>query len=102
MREDFQYRVLLRSIRHTGEFGEITAASNRRVALLFAQHPGFERAGVDPEKALLICRVLVTAVNALQDHILVEDDLDVDAWRRETAVLMKRYLSAHVGANLGE
>jgi AcrR family transcriptional regulator len=95
-RESPSYRQVLRTIRFTGEFGAITAASNERVADLMALHPAFVRAGLSGEKARVICRTVVTAANAIQDRLLFEDDADFEVWLAETRRLVKGYLGTYV------
>jgi AcrR family transcriptional regulator len=90
------YRQLLRTIRFTGEFAKITAASNERVADWISLHPGFARAGISRDHALVMCRIIVTASNALQDRILVDDGLDFDAWLEETKRVVKGYLGTYL------
>ena len=74
----------------------MTAVSNERVADLMSLHPAFSRAGIPREKALEICTTTVTAVNALQDRVLANDDLDFDACLEETKRLVKGYLGSYV------
>lgn len=95
-RDSPHYRQILRTIRFTGEFAEITAASNERVADLMALHPAFARAGLPRAKALVICRTVVTAANALQDRILAHDTPDFDDWVEETKRLVKGYLGTYL------
>jgi AcrR family transcriptional regulator len=95
-RDSPHYRQLLRTIRHTPEFAAITAASNERVADLVSLHPAFARAGVPRTKALVICRVVVTAANALQDRILAEDASDFEVWLEETQRLVRGYLETYL------
>ena len=95
-RESPHYRQLLRTIRFTGEFGAITAASNERMADLMSLHPAFARAGIARDKALVICRTLVTAVNAIQDRLLAEEEPDFEMWLEETRRLAKGYLGSYV------
>lgn len=90
------YHQLLRTIRFTGEFAEVTAASNERVADLMSLHPAFARAGLSRPRALAICRTVVTAVNALQDRALAQDGLDFEASVEETRRLVKGYLATYV------
>ncbi|HEB89025.1 MAG TPA: TetR family transcriptional regulator [Deltaproteobacteria bacterium] len=96
LRDSPHYRQVLRSIRFTGEFAEVTEASNRRVADLMSIHPGFAQAGIPRNKALEICRTAVTAVNALQDRTLAEASPDFDSWLDETKRLVKGYLGTYV------
>jgi AcrR family transcriptional regulator len=91
------YRMLLRSIRFTAEFAAVSAASNDRMAGLMALHPAFGRAGLGREKALVICRTLITAANALQDRALAEEPPDFDELVEETKRLAKGYLGTYVG-----
>lgn len=95
-RDSPHYRQILRTIRFTGEFAEITAASNERVADLMALHPAFARAGLPRTKSLVICRTVVTAANALQDRILAHDTPDFDEWVEETKRLVKGYLGSYL------
>ncbi len=95
-RDSPHYRQILRTIRFTGEFAEITAASNERVADLMALHPAFARAGLPRTKSLVICRTVVTAANALQDRILAHDTPDFDDWVEETKRLVKGYLGSYL------
>jgi len=90
------YRQLLRTIRFTGEFAKITAASNERVADWMSLHPGFARAGISRDHARVMCRAIVTAANALQDRILVDDELDFDVWLEETRRMIKGYLGTYL------
>ena len=85
-----------RTIRFTGEFAEVTAASNERVADLMSLHPGFGRAGISRAKALEICRTVITAANALQDRGLADENGDFDALVEETQRLVKGYLSTYL------
>ena len=94
--ESPDYRTLLRTIRFTSEFAEVTAASNERVADLMSLHPAFGRAGILRAKALEICRTVVTAGNALQDRALVDDHPDFEALVEETQRLVKGYLGTYL------
>ena len=96
LRDSPHYRQVLRSIRFTGEFAEVTKASNQRVADLMSIHPGFAHAGIPRRKALEICRTAVTAVNALQDRALSESSPDFESWLEETKRLVKGYLGTYV------
>jgi AcrR family transcriptional regulator len=96
LRDAPDYRKLLRTIRFTGEFAEVTAASNERVADLMSLHPGFGRAGISRPKALEICRTVITAANALQDRALADERGDFDALVEETQRLVKGYLSTYL------
>jgi AcrR family transcriptional regulator len=96
LRDSPHYRRVLRSIRFTPEFAEVTAESNARVATLMSQHPAFEGAGIPSDKAREICVTTVTAVNALQDRVLADDGLDFDACLDETKRLVKGYLGSYV------
>jgi AcrR family transcriptional regulator len=90
------YRTLLRSIRFTPEFADVTAASNERVADLMSLHPAFGRAGIARPKALEICRTVVTAGNALQDRALADERLDFESLVEETKRLVKGYLGSYL------
>lgn len=90
------YRKMLRTIRFTGEFAEVTQASNERVAALMATHPAFARAGISRAKALAICRTIITASNALQDRALADERLDFKALVEETKRLVKGYLGTYL------
>lgn len=90
------YRQLLRTIRFTGEFAEVTARSNDRMADLMSLHPAFGRAGLSREHALVVCRTVVTAANAIQDRLLAETTPDFDLWLEETKRLVKGYLATYV------
>jgi AcrR family transcriptional regulator len=96
LRDAPDYGKLLRTIRFTGEFAEVTAASNERVADLMSLHPAFGRAGLSRAKALDICRTLITAANALQDRALADEKADFDALVEETQRLVKGYLSTYL------
>ena len=96
LRDSPHYRRVLRSIRFTGEFAEVTNTSNERVADLMSRHPGFAQSGIPREKALDICRTTVTAVNALQDRALAQESPDFDSWLEETKRLVKGYLGTYV------
>jgi AcrR family transcriptional regulator len=96
LRDSSSYRQLVRTIRFTGAFAEVTAASNERVADLMSLHPAFARAGLSRERSLEICRTVVVAANAVQDHVLAQDLLDVDTWLAETRRLVKGYLSSYL------
>lgn len=95
-RDSPDYRNLLRTIRFTGEFAEVTAASNERVADFMSLHPGFARAGIARAKALEICRTVVTAANALQDRALADERLDFEALVEETRRLVRGYLGTYL------
>lgn len=90
------YHRLLRTMRFTPEFAAITHASNERVADWMALHPGFARAGISRDHAILVCRTIVTAANALQDRILTDEALDFDAWLEETRRMVKGYLATYL------
>lgn len=96
LRDSAPYRRVLRSIRFTAEFAEVTAISNARVATLMSRHPAFAEAGIPPAKAREICSTTVTAVNALQDRVLADEGLDFDACLEETKRLVKGYLGSYV------
>jgi len=90
------YRKVLESVRFTGEFHAVTAASNERVADWMSLHPAFKRAGLGREKALVICRLVITACNALQDRAVEGDHFLGDDWIEETKLLIKGYLSHYL------
>ncbi|MDX1648903.1 MAG: TetR/AcrR family transcriptional regulator [Myxococcota bacterium] len=91
------YRQVLHTIRYTPEFAQITADSNERVADLMSLHPAFARAGLSRDKALVICRTVVTAANAIQDRLVAQEDADFEVWLEETKRLVKGYLATYVG-----
>jgi AcrR family transcriptional regulator len=91
------YRMLLRCIRCTPVFAAVSAASNDRMAGLMALHPAFGRAGIHRDKALVICRTLITAANALQDRALAEEEPDFEELVEETKRLAKGYLGSYLG-----
>jgi len=95
-RQSPHYRQILRSVRFTGEFAEITAASNERVADLMALHPAFARAGIPRSQAMVVCRTVVTAANALQDRIVATEHADAEAWVEEAKRLVKGYLGTYL------
>jgi AcrR family transcriptional regulator len=96
LRASPDYRTLLRAMRFTPEFAEITAASNERVADLFALHPAFARAGLSRARSLTICRTAVTAVNALQDRAIADESLDFESAITECQCLTKGYLATYL------
>lgn len=96
LRDSPDYRTLLRTIRFTGEFAEVTAASNERVADFMSIHPAFGRAGLSRARALEICRTAVTAVNALHDRALADEDIDFEALVEEIQRLVKGYLGTYL------
>ena len=96
LRDSPHYRQVLRTIRFTPEFAEVTAASNERVATLMALHPAFARAGIERGKTLDICRTVITVANALQDRVLADDLLDPSDWIEETKRLVKGYLRTYL------
>jgi hypothetical protein len=96
LRDAPDYQKLLRTIRFTGEFAAMTAASNERVADLMALHPAFGRAGISRAKALEICRTLITAANALQDRALSGEQVDFDGLVEETQRLARGYLGTYL------
>ena len=96
LRDSPDYRNLLRTVRFTGEFAEVTAVSNERVAGMMALHPAFGRAGIPRAKALDICRTVITAGNALQDRALADDRLDFEALVEETTRLVTGYLGTYL------
>lgn len=96
LRDSPHYQQVLRSIRFTAEFAEVTEASNERVADLMSLHPAFARAGLSREKTIEICRTTVTAVNALQDRVLADERLDFDSCLDETKRLVKGYFGSYV------
>ncbi len=92
------FGALLRTIRATGEFGYVSGDSNERMIELMSLHPAFARAGLDRDRTLLICRGVVTAVNAFQDEALaLEDDAEFDAWMGEACRLVKAYFETYLG-----
>ena len=97
-RERPHYGTLLRTIRHTGEFGQVTEESNARMAELMSMHPEFANAGIDRDRARVICRTVVTAVNAIQDRMLASDDDDFEVWLAEA----HRLAAGYIGACLAE
>ena len=96
LRASPDYRALLRAMRFTPEFAEITAASNERVADLFSLHPAFGRAGLSRAAALSICRTATTAVNALQDRAIADESLDFESAIVECQRLVKGYLGTYL------
>jgi AcrR family transcriptional regulator len=96
LRNSPDYAALLRGMRFTPEFAEITQASNERVADLMSLHPAFGRAGISRAQALEICRTAVTAVNALQDRALADESLDFEAAILECQRLAKGYLATYL------
>lgn len=96
LRDRPHYRKVLDTVRFTGEFHAVTAASNERVASWMSLHPAFARAGIGRDKALEICRIVVTACNALQDRALVDDGLLGEGWVEETKRLILGYLGHYL------
>ena len=96
IRDRPHYRKALESIRFTGEFHAVTTASNERVADWMSLHPAFAQAGIGRAKALQICRVLITACNALQDRAIAEEGSLGESWIEETKLLVKGYLSNYL------
>ena len=96
LRASPDYRALLRAMRFTPAFAEITAASNERVADLMSLHPAFGRAGLSRFTALTICRTAVTAVNALQDRAIADESLDFEAAILECQRLAKGYVGTYL------
>lgn len=90
------YRHILRSMRFTPEFAQVTIASNERVADLMALHPTFDQNGIPSDRALVICRTVVTAVNALQDRALASEPVDAESLLEESQRLVKGYLATYV------
>jgi AcrR family transcriptional regulator len=90
------YRKLLRTIRYTGEFADVTRASNERVAALMATHPAFRAAGIRPAKALEICRTVMTATHALQEGALGAERVDWKGLVDETRRLVTGYLGTYL------
>lgn len=90
------YRKVLESVRTSGEFQALTAASNERVSDWMSLHPAFGRAGLTRAKSLEICRIVITACNALQDRALAEDNGLGDGWIEETKRLVEGYLSFYL------
>jgi AcrR family transcriptional regulator len=96
LRDSPDYRQLLRTIRFTPEFAEVTTLSNDRVADMTSLHPAFGRAGIDRHKAQQICRTVMTAANALQDRALADEQLDFEALLEETKRLVTGYLGTYL------
>lgn len=96
LRDSSDYRQLLRTIRFTPEFAEVTTLSNDRVADMTAMHPAFDRAGIPRAKAQQICRTVMTAANALQDRALADDELDFESLLEETKRLVTGYLGTYL------
>ena len=90
------YRKVLESVRYTREFQVLTAESNERVSTWLSLHPAFARAGIGRQKALEICRMLITACNALQDRAVSGDGSLGDDWVEETKRLVLGYLSHYL------
>jgi hypothetical protein len=91
-----EYRKVLETVRFTGEFHAVTVASNGRVAEWMSLHPAFARAGIGRAKALEICRVVITACNALQDSALADDGFLGEGWIEETKRLVRGYLAQYL------
>lgn len=96
LRDSPHYSQVLRSMRFTPEFAQVTIASNDRVADLMSLHPAFARNGIPREKALQICRTTVTSVNALQDRALASEPVDFEALLEESQRLVKGYIGTYV------
>ena len=96
IRDSPDYRQLLRTIRFTPEFAEVTTQSNDRSADLMSLHPAFGRAGIAHPKAVVICRTVMTAANALQDRALSEEKPDFEALLEETKRLVTGYLGTYL------
>jgi AcrR family transcriptional regulator len=96
LRASPDYRSLLRGMRFTPEFAEVTAASNQRVADLMSLHPAFARAGLSRARALEICLTAVTAVNALQDRAIADEGLDFERALVECQRLAKAYVATYL------
>ena len=96
LRASVDYRALLRGMRFTPEFAEVTAASNQRVADLMSLHPAFGRAGLSRARALEICLTAVTAVNALQDRAIADEHLDFEAAIVECQRLARGYVATYL------
>ena len=96
LRDSPDYRQLLRTIRFTPEFAEVTTQSNDRVADLMSLHPAFGRARISHPKAVVICRTVMTAANALQDRALADEQLDFEVLLEETKRLVTGYLGTYL------
>jgi AcrR family transcriptional regulator len=96
LRESGDYRALLRAMRFTPEFAEVTQASNQRVADLMSLHPAFGRAGLSQPRALEICLTAVTVVNALQDRAIADPSLDFEAAIVECQRVAKGYVGTYL------
>lgn len=96
LRNSPSYRQVLRTMRFTEEFAEITHASNERVADLMSLHPAFARAGLSRARALEVCRTVVTAVNALQDRALSQEAGEFEVWLAETQRLARGDLATYL------
>jgi AcrR family transcriptional regulator len=96
LRDSADYRNMLRTIRFSPEFAEVTNLSNERVATLISLHPAFERAGIERARAVSIARTIVTAANALQDRALADEELDLAALLEETTRLATGYLGTYL------
>ena len=96
LRDSPDYRQLLRTIRFTPEFAEVTTLSNDRVADLMSLHPAFGRAGIAHPKAVTICRTVMTAANALQDRALADEQLEFGELLEETKRLVTGYLGTYL------
>jgi AcrR family transcriptional regulator len=94
--ESPNYRTLLRTIRFTAEFAEVSAASNDRVADLMSLHPAFTRSGISRTKAVSICRTVVTAANALHDRALTDERVDFQELLDETKRLIVGYIGTYL------
>jgi AcrR family transcriptional regulator len=96
LRASGDYRALLRGMRHTPEFAEVTQASNQRVADLMSLHPAFGRAGLTRARALEICLTAVTAVNALQDRAIADEAAEFEAAIVECQRLARGYVATYL------
>lgn len=88
------YAALLRAIRGTPEFREITDRSNARVARLVASHPEVRSLGISEHRAELVARTAIEAANALQDRALVAETPER---AREIVREMETLLAAYLG-----
>ncbi len=92
------YPALLRALRGTPEFREITEESNARVAAALAAHPRLATLGVPAERIGAIARTAIEAANALQDLALTAPSRAArDRYVAEMKTLLKSYLDAYTG-----
>jgi AcrR family transcriptional regulator len=96
------YGALLRAIRTTPEFREITEESNAKIASMLASHPEVAELGIPEERVEVIASTAIEAANAVQDLALLAESPERSRQLvEEMKVLLKAYLGHYARVRRG-